>query len=76
MAFIITETTEEGDSQYGYWKVVFVGVDIICCVAIMYPVVWSIRHLQSAATTDGKGKTDEDSLIGFMPKIELITTKT
>ncbi|XP_071820862.1 protein GPR108-like isoform X2 [Apostichopus japonicus] len=54
VAFIITETTEEGDSQYGYWKVVFVGVDIICCVAIMYPVVWSIRHLQSAATTDGK----------------------
>ncbi|XP_022085290.1 protein GPR107-like isoform X2 [Acanthaster planci] len=54
VAYIITDTSEEGESEYATWKTVFVLVDILCCVAILYPVIWSIRHLQEAATTDGK----------------------
>jgi hypothetical protein len=27
----------------------------MCCGAILFPVVWSIRHLQEASKTDGKG---------------------
>ncbi|XP_038064114.1 protein GPR107-like [Patiria miniata] len=54
VAYIITDTSEEGESQYATWKAVFVLVDILCCGAILYPVIWSIRHLQEAATTDGK----------------------
>ncbi|XP_071802788.1 protein GPR107-like [Asterias amurensis] len=54
VAYIITDTSEEGESQYSTWKAVFVLVDILCCGAILYPVIWSIRHLQEAATTDGK----------------------
>ena len=29
-------------------------VDIVCCCAILFPIVWSIRHLRQAATADGK----------------------
>ena len=29
-------------------------VDIACCVAILMPIVWSIRHLREAAAADGK----------------------
>ncbi|XP_041481241.1 protein GPR107-like isoform X2 [Lytechinus variegatus] len=54
VAYIITDTSEEGEAQYSTWKVMFVTVDIICCGAILYPVIWSIRHLQDAAQTDGK----------------------
>lgn len=54
VAYIITDTSEEGEAQYSMWKVMFVTVDIICCGAILYPVIWSIRHLQDAAQTDGK----------------------
>lgn len=28
--------------------------DIICCCAILFPILWSINHLKKAATTDGK----------------------
>ncbi|CAH1787948.1 unnamed protein product [Owenia fusiformis] len=54
VAQIIIEETEEGESQYTTWKEVLILVDLLCCGAILFPVVWSIRHLQEASHTDGK----------------------
>uniref|UniRef100_A0A3P8Y551 GOST seven transmembrane domain-containing protein n=1 Tax=Esox lucius TaxID=8010 RepID=A0A3P8Y551_ESOLU len=54
VAYIIIESTEEGSSEYALWKEVLFLVDLICCGAILFPVVWSIRHLQEASGTDGK----------------------
>ncbi|KAJ8384658.1 hypothetical protein AAFF_G00199900 [Aldrovandia affinis] len=54
VAYIIIESTEEGSSEYALWKEVLFLVDLICCGAILFPVVWSIRHLQDASSTDGK----------------------
>ncbi|XP_032384714.1 protein GPR108 isoform X2 [Etheostoma spectabile] len=54
VAFIIIESTEEGSSEYYLWKEILFLVDLICCGAILFPVVWSIRHLQEASSTDGK----------------------
>ncbi|XP_078285647.1 protein GPR108 [Rhinoraja longicauda] len=53
-AYIIIESTEEGTTDYALWKEILFLVDLICCGAILFPVVWSIRHLQEASNTDGK----------------------
>uniref|UniRef100_A0A2K6SAR9 G protein-coupled receptor 107 n=1 Tax=Saimiri boliviensis boliviensis TaxID=39432 RepID=A0A2K6SAR9_SAIBB len=55
VAYIIIESTEEGTTEYGLWKDSLFLVDLLCCGAILFPVVWSIRHLQEASATDGKG---------------------
>ncbi|XP_056135951.1 protein GPR108 isoform X2 [Lampris incognitus] len=52
VAYIIIESTEEGSSEYALWKEILFLVDLICCGAILFPVVWSIRHLQEASSTD------------------------
>ncbi|ELV09995.1 Protein GPR108 [Tupaia chinensis] len=57
VAYIVIESREEGSSDYGLWKEILFLVDLICCGAILFPVVWSIRHLQEASGTDGKGET-------------------
>ncbi|XP_048197822.1 protein GPR108 isoform X3 [Perognathus longimembris pacificus] len=54
VAYIVIESREEGASDYGFWKEILFLVDLICCGAILFPVVWSIRHLQDASGTDGK----------------------
>ncbi|ROI27842.1 Protein GPR107 [Anabarilius grahami] len=54
VAYIIIESTEEGSIEYGLWMEILFLVDLLCCGAILFPVVWSIRHLQEASATDGK----------------------
>nr|XP_050858214.1 protein GPR107 isoform X1 [Vespula vulgaris] len=54
VAEIIIEEGEEGDIENQTWRDVFILVDLLCCGAISFPIVWSIRHLQEAAHTDGK----------------------
>ncbi|KAL4284240.1 hypothetical protein GQ457_16G023080 [Hibiscus cannabinus] len=36
------------------WNQLFLLVDIICCCAIIFPIVWSIRSLRETSKTDGK----------------------
>lgn len=50
---VIDETGPFGQDSYT-WKQVFLLVDIVCCCAVLFPIVWSIKNLREAATTDGK----------------------
>uniref|UniRef100_A0A8D3BIF3 G protein-coupled receptor 108 n=1 Tax=Scophthalmus maximus TaxID=52904 RepID=A0A8D3BIF3_SCOMX len=50
VAFIIIESTEEGSSEYYLWKEILFLVDLICCGAILFPVVWSVCVCVSAST--------------------------
>lgn len=36
------------------WNQVFLLIDVICCCAIIFPIVWSIRSLRETSKTDGK----------------------
>lgn len=54
VAEIIIEESEEGDIEYKTWRDVFILVDLLCCGAIIFPVGWSIKHVEEAAHTDGK----------------------
>uniref|UniRef100_A0A8C3W5L4 G protein-coupled receptor 108 n=1 Tax=Catagonus wagneri TaxID=51154 RepID=A0A8C3W5L4_9CETA len=39
VAYIVMESREEGASDYGIWKEILFLVDLICCGAILFPVV-------------------------------------
>ncbi|XP_072096278.1 protein GPR107 isoform X2 [Mobula birostris] len=65
VAYIIIESTEEGTTEYGLWKEILFLVDLLCCGAILFPVVWSIRHLQEASATDGKAAINLAKLMLF-----------
>lgn len=36
------------------WKQLFLLVDVVCCCAVLFPIVWSIKNLREAARTNGK----------------------
>jgi len=62
VAYIIVEESEEGAARRATWKEMFILIDLICCGAILLPVVWSIKHLQDASSTDGKAAMSLEKL--------------
>lgn len=54
MAEIIIEESEVGNLEHQTWRDIFILVDLLCCGAILFPVVWSIKHLEEAARTSDK----------------------
>jgi len=62
VAYIILEESEQGEATHNFWKEIFLLIDLVCCGAILLPVVWSIRHLQDASHTDGKAAVSLEKL--------------
>jgi len=54
IAMVVLEETAPGSQGWLRWRDVLHLVDIVCCCAILFPIVWSIRHLRQAAEADGK----------------------
>ena len=54
VAIVILDENSPAVRNWFTWRDVFHVVDIICCCAILFPIVWSIKHLREAAETDGK----------------------
>ncbi|KAL3123454.1 hypothetical protein niasHT_004626 [Heterodera trifolii] len=56
IAMIILEESEFSDQRYLFWLEMFTFLDIVCCMSILLPILWSIAFLTECAakTTDGK----------------------
>lgn len=46
IAMIVLEETSPGSQGWLTWRDILHIVDILCCLAILLPIVWSIRHLR------------------------------
>lgn len=56
IAMIVLEESAPGSQGWLTWRDILHLVDIICCCAILMPIVWSIKHLRQAAEVDGKAQ--------------------
>ena len=65
IALVVTEEENQGNSDWAAWRDILHLFDIICCCAILFPIVWSIKHLREAAATDGKAAVNAEKLTLF-----------
>ncbi|KAF5826810.1 lung seven transmembrane receptor-domain-containing protein [Dunaliella salina] len=65
IAIVITEEESPSVIDWFTWRDVYYLVDIICCCAILFPIVWSIKHLREASQTDGKAARNLEKLTLF-----------
>lgn len=56
IAVVMLEECSPGSQWWLSWRDMLHLFDIMCCCAILFPIVWSIRHLRRAADVDGKAQ--------------------
>ncbi|KAI5072847.1 hypothetical protein GOP47_0012953 [Adiantum capillus-veneris] len=54
IATIVIGESGLSDRNWLTWYQLLLLIDVICCCAVLFPIVWSIKHLREAAHTDGK----------------------
>ncbi|XP_031262735.1 protein CANDIDATE G-PROTEIN COUPLED RECEPTOR 7-like isoform X2 [Pistacia vera] len=54
IAQVVIDETGPYGQDWVTWRQVFLLVDVVCCCAVLFPIVWSIKNLREAARTDGK----------------------
>lgn len=65
IAIIVVAEMAPGSVAFARWGDLLHLVDIICCCAVLFPIVWSIRHLRQAAAADGKARNTLARLTQF-----------
>ena len=56
IAIIVLEESSPGSIGWFNWNDILHLVDILCCIAVLYPIFWSIHHFRQAAEVDGKAR--------------------
>lgn len=54
IASIIIGETSPATKGWFTWNEMFLMIDVVCCCAVIFPIIWSIRSLTDASKTDGK----------------------
>lgn len=65
IAIIILDEMSPARTSFVTLTDLFHLVDIICCCAILFPIVWSIKHLRDGAESDGKAAVNVEKLTLF-----------
>lgn len=64
-AMIALEESAVGTRSWVTWRDLLHLLDILCCFAILLPIVWSIKTLRQSAFTDGKAHINLQKLTQF-----------
>ena len=65
VAIVVMDETTPASKNWFSWRDIWHVVDILCCCAILFPIVWSIRHLRESAEHDDKAARVLSKLVLF-----------
>lgn len=74
VAIIVLDESTPAQDTWFTWMNILHLVDIVCCCAILFPIVWSIKHLREASQTDGKAARSLHKLTLFRQFYVLVVT--
>ncbi|OAY64256.1 Protein GPR108 [Ananas comosus] len=65
IASAVIGETGPAERDWLAWNQIFLLVGIVCCAAVFFPIIWSIRNLREASKTDGKAARNLEKLTLF-----------
>ncbi|GAB2277234.1 hypothetical protein Dimus_011941 [Dionaea muscipula] len=65
IAAVVIGETGPATKDWFTWNQIFLLIDVICCAAVFFPIIWSIRGLREASKSDGKAARNLEKLLLF-----------
>ncbi|GLT87310.1 hypothetical protein SLE2022_053990 [Rubroshorea leprosula] len=65
IVYVVISETGPATKDWMTWNQMFLLIDIVCCCAVVFPIIWSIRSLREASKTDGKAAKNLKKLTLF-----------
>jgi len=60
LALVILNAETEGEQRFDDWTAVLHLVDIICCCAVLVPIVWSVNALEKTVEENAESNATEE----------------
>lgn len=60
IALIVMSQETEGGFLYDDWSAILHLIDILCCCAVLVPIVWQVNALEKSMENNGEGAPSED----------------
>ena len=65
VAIVVIDETTPASRNWFSWRDIWHVIDILCCCAILFPIVWSIRQMRENAEHDDKAARVLSKLVLF-----------
>lgn len=62
IAVVVLTHETEGERLYDDWSAILHLVDIVCCCAVLVPIVWSVNALEKNTEAEGAEETNHESV--------------
>ena len=62
IALVVLSIETEGEQKYDDWSAVLHMVDIICCCAVLIPIVWQVNALEQSIEESGESADTSTAL--------------
>jgi len=62
VASLVIDEEDTADEGFFAWQSMFIMIDIICCCAVLVPIVWSIKHLRDTSDSTEKSSRNLQKL--------------
>ena len=59
LALVVLNAETEGEQRFDDWSAILHLVDIICCCAVLVPIVWSVNALEKSIEQNAESKAAE-----------------
>jgi G protein-coupled receptor 107 len=72
LAIIVTDEMTPATVSWFAWTDIFHIVDVLCCCAVLFPIVWSIKHYKDAAEMDDGKSARVASKLGLFKQFYIM----
>jgi hypothetical protein len=65
IAIVVLTQETEGEHSFARWTAILHLVDILCCCAVLIPIVWQVNQLEKNMEQDQHNDDDNEELVDF-----------